>query len=118
VKLEVKSYRTVTVNAGAKWMFFKDKLELYETVPWQFYEHNSLGVPTHLTISRPKPSLQPGDNIRLDGEPYHIEKLSVVVHEEKRRVLNYHFIYKLERGFWKPPEWIQIAEVKEASESG
>lgn len=108
MKLEVKPFRAVTYSS-AEWAFFKDKLELYETVPWTIYES------TELTILRPKPSLRPGDNIRLDGEPYHVTSVRIVKMLEgplHSGVINFHFLYKLERGFWKPPEWIQIAEVK------
>ena len=98
MKLEIAFLRRIPsrIYADATWKLEGKKL--IETVPIK------LGNDIVFTLN-------PGDNIRLDGKVYHVTKHELAEEETMfGRVI--HFVYEIKKGRYKPPEWLQIGEVQ------
>ena len=95
MKLELERLHPRRIYANAKWKLEDDKL--IQSVPSENVQE---------TISF---TLNPGDNIRLDGEVYHVTSHEMAW-EGNPRV--YHFIYKIKKGCYTPPKWMEIGEVQ------
>lgn len=77
---------------------------------WELHEEELIQmVPGEVVGDQPVFLLIPGDNIRIDGKVYHVISHELRFKENSTRRV-YGFVYKLEKGKYVPPEWIEIAE--------
>jgi hypothetical protein len=103
VKLEIEFGNPGCIYADATWKLEGNKLT--ETIPMRTMrevraQHESFMF-----------TLNPGDNIRLDGEIYHITKHEVALETLPSGEVT-HFIYEIKKGRYKLPKWIKIGEVQ------
>jgi len=98
MKLELERLHPRRIYANAKWKLEDDKL-IQSIIPSENAQES---------ISF---TLNPGDNIRLDGEVYHVTSHQRA-YEQKGNSRVYHFIYKIKKGCYTPPKWMEIGEVQ------
>ena len=79
---------------GAKW-FLKGNL-LEESIPRCYSTTTS-----EISV------FKSGDNIRLDGKPFYIDKIHIASNDKE--IL---FSYTLKEGTWEIPSWLTVGEVE------
>lgn len=102
IKLEIESYRRHKIYANAEW-----KLEDNELVQIVTLDERTIGLLGGIEFT-----LAPGDNIKLNGQVFHVVSHQLAYERPLISQVQFHFVYKIQKGKYTPNPWIKIADVE------